>query len=211
MFITTNKSPFGPLLGPESPWLLSLKCCPSSTPAGMSTFIFLWLSFIPFPLHLLQGLSITFPVPLHLLHTFVVILCIKPRLCTSLTIPCPSHCEQCSNEPPSLAPEPLQSEQLSFLGTVISFSIPRYASSKLTFISYRKSFPRLFCCLLLPPPKNWENTSPRPPPWNICSKISDTSPAFVNWSQENPPEPKLTPSCPNWLYLSLFSSSASIS
>ena len=140
---------------------------PSSIPSGIFTFNFIDFFTIPFPLQSEHGSFIILPVPLHCEHIFWVAICPNGVVAICLILPVPLHIEHFSAVVPFFAPLPLHVEHFSFLFILISFSTPRYASSKVISILIFKSAPLLtpFDDLLLVelPPKNDEKISPKSP------------------------------------------------
>ena len=64
-FMNKYKSPLVPPFVPASPLLASLILVPSSTPFGIVTDNFFWVSLLPRPLHSLHGFVISSPLPAH--------------------------------------------------------------------------------------------------------------------------------------------------
>src|SRR5690606_815540 len=121
-------------------------------------------------------------------------------LVTRLTEPAPLQVLQVLKDDLSLAPEPSQDLQTTFLLTFIFFSTPFAISSSVNFTLMRRLLPR---ATLLPPPlereppKKLSKPPPPPPPkmspnWLKISSIS-IPPA-------PPPNPPFAPACPNWSY-----------
>lgn len=113
---------------------------------------------------------ITFPSPLHVGQVFVVCICPSIVDTTCFILPVPLQALQVSIVVPGFAFVPWQVEHSSSLDIEISFSTPKYDSSKVMFILYFKSLPFLGPFLVLvevlppnPPPKKDENISPRSP------------------------------------------------
>ena len=98
----------------------------ASTPAGIFSFIFELFSRLPFPWQLLHGFSKVRPAPLQCGHVCAMLK--MPR--EVMTCPRPWHVGQVRVLEPASTPEPLHTSHFSGLVTVISFSVPRAASSK---------------------------------------------------------------------------------
>ena len=107
-----------------------------SIPAGIVTSKLRCLTVRPPPRQVGQGFLITLPVALQLEQGATLEKAPKGVFCWRLTCPAPRQTEQVSADVPFAAPEPLHSEQLSFLEYLICFFTPNTASSKLIKIGF---------------------------------------------------------------------------
>src|SRR3989344_6740507 len=88
MCTLTNRSPEGPPFSTASPSPAILSLVPSSTPGGISIFIFFVLSTTPVPWHCLHGFFMVVPSPWHVLH--VVTVWNMPKGVLFVCLPAPS-------------------------------------------------------------------------------------------------------------------------
>src|SRR6267154_278757 len=120
-------------------------------------------------LHVWHGSTISVPVPPHTEQVRAT----EKNPCWNLCCPRPPHCVQVTGALPFAAPVPLQSVHVSVLRIVISFSLPKTASSNSSVRSYRRSRPRCTREALRPPlppmlnisPNRSPKISPRSCPW----------------------------------------------
>jgi hypothetical protein len=97
----------------------------------------------PAPLQVVQGSVMMVPLPRQVPQVFETLK--KP--CWNLIWPVPLQLEQATGCLPSFDPEPRHEEQLSHLGILIFFSVPKADSSRLISRSYRRSLPLAGRCL----------------------------------------------------------------
>src|SRR5690554_5971084 len=102
---------------------------PLSTPAGTFMVSVRLLSTLPVPPQSLQRSSIMVPSPWHLSQVRTVSKRPRAVFCLYLTWPVPPHLSHVLGEVPGFAPLPAHVSHFSLLLTLISFVMPKAASS----------------------------------------------------------------------------------
>ena len=168
---------------PGSPFSRIRTLCPLSIPAGIVTWIFLFLAIYPVPRQSGHLSLTTLPVPLQSGQVWTFCTVPKKDCCVNTTFPLPPHLVHVSGFVPGLAPVPWQTAHSSFRTISISFSHPKTASSNVILTLVRRFAPFIGPSLPLllapPPPKKSPKISPKISPISMPEKSNPPAPPPV--------------------------------
>src|ERR1700757_308519 len=193
----TYRSPDGAPRNPASPCPGNRIRCPSSTPGGIRTLMVRVRVVTPVPLHSSQGCSMIEPLPRQSVHGSE-----KPNApWLRLITPEPLHVGHTFGLVPGCAPLPWQLVHGAGLVSRSGIATPLAASTKSSWVSVSRSFPRRGRLGRAPEPRpnNPPNRSPMlvPPLRPAASKRSFRLNSAPSPPTSNPPKPPSNRGPPN--------------